>query len=251
MEIIRSTIDAEDLRPVQLLQELDQADLENLARHFVELEVPADQMVVREGDPAEAFYVVFRGSFAVFRDAVGTPVQLLARLQPGEFFGELGLFGAGRHTASVRTSEASRLLRITKEDFLGFLIDHPEILEKLQIAAAQRHSANVASSLEMGRRREVRIRCGQDVQIGLGESIQTVVVENLSVGGICLTNVPDDWRAGQAVSFSLAIRENELVLHGQVVWRRGETVGIMFTKQSPNHDMIVQMAIRVLVETPA
>jgi len=251
LEISGQAVESAELGLVEPFQGLDTAELGRLANHFVELLVPAEHLVVQEGEPADAFFVVTQGAFVVFRDARGEPVQLLARLLPKEFFGELGLFGSGRHTASVRAIEPSLVLRIIKVDFLRFLADHPQILEKLQASATLRHSANVASSLELGRRREVRIRCAREANIGLPEATtRRVVVENFSLGGICFSQVPESWEKGREVSFSLAVRENEVRLSGRVVWRRGESIGMVFTKQSPNHDMIVQMAIRLLVESP-
>ena len=249
--ISRSPVEAGDLRPVGLLRDLDSADLGRLTKLFAELEVPGGSLIVQEGEHADCFFVVAEGALVVFRDTRGEPVQLLDRLYKGDYFGELGLFGGGRHCASVRASVPSRVLRITKEGFLHFLTDHPLILETLQTSAARKHSANVASSLELGRRREVRMRCSREVEIRLaGGETRQVVVENLSVGGICLSGAPQSWEVSQEVSFSIAVRENELHLKGKVVWKFAHGVGISFTKQTPNHDMIVQMAVRLLVESP-
>jgi CRP-like cAMP-binding protein len=251
LEICGQSVEPVQLGSVDLFQELDSAELGRLAGHFAELLVPVDHLIVQEGESAAAFFVVTKGGFVVFRDARGEPVRLLARLRSRDFFGELGLFGSGRHTASVRAFEPSQVLRITKVDFLRFLEGHPQILEKLQVSATRRHTANIASSLELGRRREVRIRCAREVNLGLSEGkSKRVVVENLSVGGVCFSQAPRSWEKGKTVSFSLAVRENGLLLSGRVVWRHEDSLGIVFTKQSPNHDMIVQMAIRLLVESP-
>lgn len=248
-EISRSTIESNDLRQVDLFRDLDPRELDHLAAGFVELRVKANRLVLQQGQPAEAFFVVAEGGVAVFRDAVGMPVQLLARLRRGDFFGEIGLFARGRHSASVRTSEASRILKITRQRLLDFLDNHPPIFQKLQMAAARRHSADMASALELGRRREVRVRCSHEVILQLADGSRSpVMLDNLSLGGVCLGGTPAHWQVGDEHEFSLAIRESELPLTGRVTWRRGDSVGLTFVDRSPNHDVLIQMATRLLLE---
>jgi CRP-like cAMP-binding protein len=257
MQVSTREVEWGELGLLPLFEGIDPPTLKHLAESFKEYRVDAGEYVFRDGAEADAFFVVLKGGLAVFRDVVGQPVQLLARLGPQEFFGELGLFGSGRHTASVRASEESVVLRIGREDFLGILEDRPPLMERLQLAAAQRHSANVASTLELGRRREVRIRTDQQVEIELeprpkgAAEKHSVRVENLSLGGICLSAAPEPWVEGKDVRFYLLLRDNRLPLRGRVVWRRGDSLGIVFRDHDPNHDTLIQLAIRLLVELKA
>ena len=237
------------LRRVTLFRDLNERELTRLSRRFVELDVPRHAMVVRNGEPSTGFYLVRRGSVAVLRQTVGKPEQLLARLERGDFFGELGILGEGRHMASVRAVEPSRILRIGRQDLLDFFADHPEIEQKLQLAAARRHLANVSALLELGRRREVRIYLAQPVPLEVAEgALRPVVLENLSLGGLCLTRAPADWQAGGRVSFALGLGTGLLRLKARVLWRREQTVGLRFEELDPNHDALIQMAIRVALE---
>ncbi len=237
------------LRQVTLFRDLDELQITLLSRRFVAFDVPCNKIVVHDGEKTTGFYVVHEGSVAVSRQAVGQPVQLLARLRHGEFFGELGIFGEGRHMASVRAMEASRILRIDRRNLLDFFGHHPEIEQKLQLAAARRHLANVTALLELGRRHEVRMHLEQPAQLEVGQgSLRPVVLENLSLGGLCLTGVPQYWQEGREVSFGLGLREGLLQLKGRIAWRREQTVGLTFEKLAPNHDTIIQMAIRVALE---
>ncbi len=248
-EVSETNIQARELLQVELFQDLDESDLGPLAEKLVGLKVPAQHPVIRQGEDAEAFYIVRGGHLAVFRDAVGMPVQLLARLGPGEYFGELGLIGGGKHTASVKASEPSRLLKIGNRDLMEFLDGHPGILEDLQASATRRHTANVASILEMGRRREVRIRSGFEVMLELADGTSRLaLLENLSLGGMCLSRAPVRWQPGEQVGFALGLWETQLRLTGRVAWRRADTIGMTFEKESPHHDMMLQMAIRLLPE---
>lgn len=242
---------ADDLKQIDLFHGIDPQDLAELAGSFLEAKVAPQQVVLEENERADAFYIVSEGALAVYRDAPGSPVQLLAQLHRDDFFGELGLVGeGGRYAASVRATEPSRVLKIRREDFLPFLKTHPEIQLKLQMVAARRHSNAVGSALEMGRRREVRIRCSREVIVELEDGLRRAMqLENLSLGGICLGQAPDGWREGIPVRFALVLREGLLALEGTVRWRRRDTAGIAFHPKSSSHDMLLQMAIRLLLES--
>ncbi|MEM8960531.1 MAG: cyclic nucleotide-binding domain-containing protein [Acidobacteriota bacterium] len=241
-----------DLRQVELFSELDDNDLDRVVRCFRDMRFDADEFIVQEGEVSDAFYILREGTVAVFRDAVGKPVQLLARLRRGDYFGELGLIEDVRRTASVRAMESCRVLRITREDLFALIESHKTIKRKLQAAAARRHSRDILAALELGRRREVRIRFRHQIEIVLEDGgTQPAMLENLSLGGLCLDNAPEVWQSGMVVRFSLALRAGALQLAGRVAWRRGDAVGIAFVDKSPNHDMLIQLTIRVLLESSA
>ncbi|MEM1181624.1 MAG: cyclic nucleotide-binding domain-containing protein [Acidobacteriota bacterium] len=250
LEISENPVPPSALSRLDLFSDVPASALEELARGAVELRVKTNQVVIHEGDDVGAFFVVLEGALAVYRDAVGQPVQLLARLHAGSHFGEIALFGSGRATASVRASERSRVVRIAKASFFAFLEDFPHLQLNLQMSAARRHSEDLASVLETGRRREVRIRCNRPVPVETADGARREMgLENLSLGGVCLSRAPESWRPGEAISFGLVLREGALALSGSVRWRRGDTVGIAFDKRSPRHDMLVQMAIRLILES--
>lgn len=241
----------EDLAPLELFAGLDGETLRRLAADFVETEIPAGKAVFEEGERADSFFVVSGGALAAYRDAPGSPVQLLARLYRHDFFGELGLVGGrGLYGASVRAIENSRVLRIDRDTFMERFESYPAIQLKLQMVAARRYSHGVGSALDLGRRREVRVRCRRSVAVELDDgSRRSMPLHNLSLGGLCFDAAPAGWRAGVEVRFSLVLREGILPLVGQVRWRRGSSVGIAFEERSANQDMLLQMAIRLMLES--
>lgn len=246
----RRAVGAGELAGIAILRDLPAAELSLLAREAVPLAVAEGQVVIHEGDPADALYLVAEGSFAAFRDAVGQPVHLLARLHRGDFFGEAGLFGSGRCAASVRATQPGRLLRIAAEPLLAFLERHPSLREQLQASGAARYSQLLASALELGRRREVRIKCSEEVILALDDGRHLpALLENLSLGGACIAGAPPGWRTDTDVAFELGLKSGVLPLAGRISWREDDTVGVSFTPLDDRHDARIQMVIRLLLQS--
>ncbi len=85
-----------------------------LASRIAQVSVEAGQSVFREYDPAREVYVVLDGELEV-RMGVADPVKL-ARLAPGDSFGEMSVIDMQRRSASVFALTPSLLLRVTSAD---------------------------------------------------------------------------------------------------------------------------------------
>lgn len=252
MPSIQVSIDSvtpDDLRLAQIFRELDDAELGKLCKRFMELRLPTDCQLIQHGERSDAFFVVREGTVAVFHDVIGEPVYLHAHLGRGDFFGEMGLFGIGEQQVSVRTTEPSRILKVTRHDLLSVLDAHPSIRRKLLATASYRYTANMAASLELVRRHEVRIRFEHPVVLHLDDgTTKEAVLENLSLGGLALDGAPAEWQKGEGVRFGLGLASGVLQLAGTISWRSGERAGVGFEKTQPNHNMLIQMTIRMLLE---
>jgi NADH:ubiquinone reductase (H+-translocating) len=76
----------------------------------------AGEAIIRQGDLADAFYVIVRGTVQVVREADGQETEL-ARLAAGDSFGELGLLQQRRRSATVRALEPTDLIALGRADF--------------------------------------------------------------------------------------------------------------------------------------
>jgi predicted MFS family arabinose efflux permease len=113
--------------------------LERLAAASTELEADADTVIVREGGPADALYVIASGEVAVETVTDGQ-LQRLATLTDPAYFGEIGLLERIPRTATVRTLAPTRLWRIDGEEFLSALNEAPATAAFLETARARRTS---------------------------------------------------------------------------------------------------------------
>jgi putative ABC transport system ATP-binding protein len=83
---------------------LDPLQLGAAAERLKPQRYAAGQLVIRQGERADRFFVVVNGCAEVFLETPDGPPLVLNRLQPGEYFGEIGVLRGGKRTASVRAS---------------------------------------------------------------------------------------------------------------------------------------------------
>ncbi|MEX2457611.1 MAG: cyclic nucleotide-binding domain-containing protein [Actinomycetota bacterium] len=116
--------------------------LDDLAGRVRLRAVRRGQTVVRQGERAEAFYVVRRGTLLVVeRDPDTGAERPLRLLGPGEAFGELGLTASAPRSASVRALEHAEVFEVDKSTFdrlLADMVKVPDFAPSLQHATELR-----------------------------------------------------------------------------------------------------------------
>lgn len=110
----------EQLRTSPILGLLPPTDLETLARCAVPVRVGAGDVVIREGDPGDRYYVVTDGRLRV---SIGG--DFVRTLSTGDGFGELALLHTTRRTATVTAVEPAELLAVDRTPFLVTVTGHP------------------------------------------------------------------------------------------------------------------------------
>ena len=86
------------------------------------------------GEPAEALYIVLSGSIRISE----VPEQDVARLGPGDFFGELALLKRTNHSKRADALEDSELMVVPKQSFEELLTDEPGLAQAVRAAMAER-----------------------------------------------------------------------------------------------------------------
>ncbi|HEY8631533.1 MAG TPA: cyclic nucleotide-binding domain-containing protein [Candidatus Limnocylindrales bacterium] len=97
-------------------------DLAAIARRAVEVDFAADHVIARQGEIGTGFFVIVEGQVRVVRDG-----QELARLGPGDFFGEMSVIDGLPRVAQVATASYSRCLALASWEFERLIVDHPTI----------------------------------------------------------------------------------------------------------------------------
>ena len=94
-----TTLDA--LRTAPLFAQLPEADLRRLAEMAEPLSLAPGELLLREGDPGDAMYVVVSGELDVTKRSGGNEIQL-ARVGAGTIQGEMSAIEGRPRSASVR-----------------------------------------------------------------------------------------------------------------------------------------------------
>ena len=97
--------------------------LERLAASTETDQLSAGTTIVREGEAADALYVLTQGQVDVFAQGEFQEPQHLRTMGPGEYFGEIGLLARSPRTATVRAATDVVVERIQGDDFLEALND--------------------------------------------------------------------------------------------------------------------------------
>ena len=94
--------------------------------------------LIRQGDEADAFYVLVTGRARVLKEQPNGEEITLHRLQPGSEFGESALLDGQRRTTTVRCSTAVDVLRLGRGNFQELVAEFPELLHSLELLSRWR-----------------------------------------------------------------------------------------------------------------
>jgi len=124
------------LRGVNLFSGLDERELENLADEFNERRFQAGDKIALEGEGGLMFFIVESGEATV--DVQGSEV---ARLGPGDAFGEIALIDRRPRTATVTAVTDLRTFGLPVFVFRPYIEARPQVAWKLLEAMADRLAA--------------------------------------------------------------------------------------------------------------
>ncbi|GAC1663530.1 MAG: hypothetical protein NVS9B8_02690 [Candidatus Limnocylindrales bacterium] len=110
------------LKRAPLLAGLGRREIEEVGRLVEEIDVPAGQVLMREGETGREFFVLVEGSVAI--DRGGSRVRTMT---PGDFFGEIALLAEGPRTATATTETASKVLVLGHREFHSLMDQFPAI----------------------------------------------------------------------------------------------------------------------------
>jgi MFS family permease len=107
------------LRHNSIFEPLSVATLERLSQDLAPVEFEGGVDVIVEGEQGDRFYLIESGAVEIFEHGVFRRNE-----GPGESFGEIALLHDVPRTATVRTTEPTRLLGLEREQFLVAVTGH-------------------------------------------------------------------------------------------------------------------------------
>lgn len=146
---------------------LPAAHIELLLARFSRLRVARDEVVVRQGDAGDHYYVIESGRASVARTVAGGTLPL-AELGPGDAFGEEALLAAATRNATVTMKSDGVLMRLNKQDFFELLRE--PLVRRLALAEAEEKVRAGAQWLDVRYPAEFRVaRMAGAINIPLNE----------------------------------------------------------------------------------
>ena len=112
---------SESLRAIPIFRGATDEDLDSLAVHLIERSFPKDAIIVDEGLAGDYMYVIRSGRVKVTKASDDGREQIMNLFDAGDFFGEMSLLDNQPRSASVTTLEPTRLLALSRRDFLELL----------------------------------------------------------------------------------------------------------------------------------
>ena len=96
------------------------------------------EVVIREGDPGDALYLIMEGEMAVIKDMGKEQECVLDRIGKDAFFGEMALLDGNPRSASNRAESEALVLVLNGEDFVRIMEDYPSVPLKICGVLARR-----------------------------------------------------------------------------------------------------------------
>jgi CPA1 family monovalent cation:H+ antiporter len=123
-----------------LFQGLSRPVLEILARRARAVTFLEGDIIIGQGERGDALYLIDHGRASVSVVDHQGSVKHLGSLGPGDFFGEMALFGDHVRSASVVATSALTLLRLKRQYVLDIAEQYDEVRQRIEQVKNQRSS---------------------------------------------------------------------------------------------------------------
>ncbi|AHF92673.1 Crp/Fnr family transcription regulator [Opitutaceae bacterium TAV5] len=134
------------LRRSRMFADLPPADLAAVAEGCSTKTLQKGEILFREGEKAEGFFVVQTGQISIFRLTPDGREQIICVFAPPESFAEVVLASAERYPANAVALESSQVIRIGKEHFRDLIRQNPELALHM-LASMSLHLKHLMQSL--------------------------------------------------------------------------------------------------------
>lgn len=113
-----------ELKRLKLLADLTDDQISTFVSLLEPVEVMPGTAIVRMNELGNSMYLILKGNVQVSR-VTGGRNTTLAKLEAGDFFGEMCLFDEAPRSANVVANGHCTLLRVTKQAFDSMIETHP------------------------------------------------------------------------------------------------------------------------------
>src|SRR5947209_1267590 len=121
------------------LPQLSEEQLVAATAQSENMKFDAGQIIFRQGDPSDKFYIITKGQVDVLRmDKRSGQETQVARLAEGQYFGEIGLLGRTERTATVKAVTEVECLALNREVFKSLMASSAEAYKDVDVVLRRR-----------------------------------------------------------------------------------------------------------------
>ena len=139
----------EFLKSIPYFSPVRPAELEQIGSLFFEKSCQRDEIILLEGELAEALYLVVSGVVKIFKTSAEGKEQILAIIRPGESFNEVPMFDGGPNPASAQAMGQVLLYGLGKNELDYVLKNYPQLASSVirVMAGRMRHLVSLVEDL--------------------------------------------------------------------------------------------------------
>ncbi len=126
------------LSSVDLFSEVDETVLSELAKQAAERSLWRGDILFSEAQEPDALYIVISGRIAIANKSVDGRESVVALMEDGDLFGEMGLFDGLGRSAEARALEPSKVAEIPYGPVRAVYEEHPDLLWRVVDMLARR-----------------------------------------------------------------------------------------------------------------
>lgn len=143
------TVELDSLKLNRYFAQVPPAELEVIRRHVFEKTAARAEILMLEGEPAEALYFVVSGAVKLFKTSADGKEQILEIVRPGESFNEVPVFDGSPNHTSAQAMGPAVLYGLRKHELEDILRDHPQVARNVILALSSqvRHLASLVEDL--------------------------------------------------------------------------------------------------------
>jgi potassium-dependent mechanosensitive channel len=139
------------LRKVSYFANLNDIELRHIIEEGYQKRLRAGEVICRENDPGDSFYIILAGSVDVFVESMAKQVAVR---EVGEFIGEMSLLMGTPRTATLQTLEETTLFVVDRSNLQSLLRRHQELADKIAAELTKRRETLEQLGIKFGSKDE-------------------------------------------------------------------------------------------------
>ena len=206
------------LENIPLFSGLSSAALAEIEQHGTVKSFKKNALIINQDDETYSLYVILSGRVKVFISGENGREAVLNHQSAGDYFGDLALIDKQPRVASVMTTEPSRFMVISREDFMACLSKNPEIAINLikpmtsRLRMLAKNVSNLALLDVYGRVARVLLEQAEEREDGemITEKLtQQEIADMVGASRAMVSRILKDLKAGGYIS----VNKKQITIH--------------------------------------